>query len=43
MTTKPPLQKILEGILHTENESKQNHERTGSMKSQEKKRQESRE
>jgi hypothetical protein len=32
MTTKSPLQKILQGILHTENESKQNHERTGSMK-----------
>jgi hypothetical protein len=29
MTTKPPLQKILQGILHTENESKQNHEKTG--------------
>jgi hypothetical protein len=43
MTTKPPLQKILQGILHTENESKQNHERTGSTKPQEKKRQESRE
>jgi hypothetical protein len=39
MTTKPPLQKILQGILHTENESKQNQERTGSIKSQEKKRQ----
>jgi hypothetical protein len=39
MTTKPPLQKILQGILHTENESKQNHERTGSTKPQEKKRQ----
>jgi hypothetical protein len=39
MTTKPPLQKILQGILHTENESKQNHERTGSIKPQEKKRQ----
>jgi hypothetical protein len=25
-TTKPPLQKILQGILHTESESKQNHE-----------------
>jgi hypothetical protein len=25
MTTKPPLQKILQGILHTECESKQNH------------------
>jgi hypothetical protein len=41
--TKPPLQKILQGILHTENESKQNYERTGSTKPQEKKRQESRE
>jgi hypothetical protein len=39
MTTKPPLQKILQGILHTENESKQNHERTGRTKPQEKKRQ----
>jgi hypothetical protein len=39
MTTNPPLQKILQGILHTENESKQNHERTGSTKLQEKKRQ----
>jgi hypothetical protein len=38
MTTKPPLQNILQGILHTENESKQNHERTGSTKPQEKKR-----
>jgi hypothetical protein len=37
MTTKPPLQKILKGILHTENESKQNHEGTGSIKPQEKK------
>jgi hypothetical protein len=43
MTTKPPLQKILQGTLHTENESRQNHERTGSNKPQEKKRQESRE
>jgi hypothetical protein len=32
MTTKPPLQKILQGILHTEHECKQNHERTGSIK-----------
>jgi hypothetical protein len=32
MTTKPPLQKIPQGILHTENESKQNHERTGEKK-----------
>jgi hypothetical protein len=37
MTTKPPLQKILQGILHTENESKQNHERTGNTKPQEEK------
>jgi hypothetical protein len=43
MTTKPPLQKILQGILHTENESKQNHERSGNTKPQEKKRQESKE
>jgi hypothetical protein len=40
MTTKPPLQKILQVILYTENESKQNYERKGSTKSQEKKRQE---
>jgi hypothetical protein len=39
MTTKPPSQKILQGILHTENESKQNHERTSNTKPQEKKRQ----
>jgi hypothetical protein len=39
MTTELPLQNILQGILHTENESKQNHERTGNIKSQEKKRQ----
>jgi hypothetical protein len=43
MTTKPPLQKSLQGILHTENENKQNHERTGNTKPQEKKRQKSRE
>jgi hypothetical protein len=43
MTTRPPLQKILEVILHTENKSKQNNEWTGSTKPQEKKRQESRE
>jgi hypothetical protein len=42
VTTKPP-QKILQGILHTESESKQNHKRAGSTKPQEKKRQESRE
>jgi hypothetical protein len=40
MTTNPPLQKSLQRILHTENESKQNHERTGSTKPQEKKRKE---
>jgi hypothetical protein len=40
MTTKSPPQKILQGILHTENESKCNHERTGSTKPQ-KNRQES--
>jgi hypothetical protein len=43
MTTKPRLQKILQGILHTESESKQNHGRTGSTKPQEQKMQESRE
>jgi hypothetical protein len=43
MTTKTPLQKILQGIFHTESESKQNHERTSSTKPQEKKKQESRE
>jgi hypothetical protein len=36
MTTKPPLQKILQGILHTENENKQNHERTGNQSTEEK-------
>jgi hypothetical protein len=39
MITKPPLQKILQGILHTEDESKQNYERMESIKPQEKKRQ----
>jgi hypothetical protein len=39
MTTKQRLQKILQGNLNTGNESKQNHEKTGSMKLQEKKRQ----
>jgi hypothetical protein len=39
MTTKPPLQKILQGILHAESESQQNYEMTGSTKPQEKKRQ----
>jgi hypothetical protein len=37
MTTKPPLLKILQGILHTENENKQNHERASNTKPQEKK------
>jgi hypothetical protein len=39
MTTKPPLPKIVQRILHTEDERKQNHERTGRIKPQEKKRQ----
>jgi hypothetical protein len=39
MTTKPPLQKIVQGILHTEYEIKQNYKRTGNIKPQEKKRQ----
>jgi hypothetical protein len=43
MTTKLPLQKILQGILYTGSESKQNHGRTGSTKPQEKKTQESKE
>jgi hypothetical protein len=30
MTTKPPLQKILKGILYTEDKNKHNHKRTGS-------------
>jgi phospholipase C len=37
MTTKPPLQKILQEILHIEDENKQNHEKTGSIKPQKKK------
>jgi hypothetical protein len=41
MNTKPQLQKILQGILHTDNGSKQNHKRAGNTKPQEKKRQES--
>jgi hypothetical protein len=39
MTTKPPLQKILQGILHTESEIQHNHERAGNTKLQEKKKQ----
>jgi hypothetical protein len=38
MTIKPPLQKILQGILHTEDESKQNY-RMESIKLQKKKKQ----
>jgi hypothetical protein len=41
MTTKPPVQNIFQEILHTDNKSKQNHERAGNTKPQEKKRQES--
>jgi hypothetical protein len=41
MNTKPPPQKILQGILHRENERKQNHERAGNTKPWEKKKQES--
>jgi hypothetical protein len=37
MTTKPPLQKILQAILHTESESKQKHESADSTKPQERK------
>jgi hypothetical protein len=40
MTTKPPLQEILQRILHTEDKSKQNYERMGSSKPQEKEREE---
>jgi hypothetical protein len=43
MTTELPLQKIPKGILHKENASKQNHERAGNTKPQEKKMQERRE
>jgi hypothetical protein len=39
MTNKPPLWKILKGILHTEDKNKHNQERTGSIKPQEKNRQ----
>jgi hypothetical protein len=38
ITTKPPLQKILKGILHTEDENKHNHEKMGTIKLQEKSR-----
>jgi hypothetical protein len=39
MTTKSALQKILKGILCTEDENKLSHERLGIIKSQEKSRQ----
>jgi Holliday junction resolvase RusA-like endonuclease len=41
MTTKPPLQNILQGILHTESETQHNHDKAGRTKLQEKKKQES--
>jgi vacuolar-type H+-ATPase catalytic subunit A/Vma1 len=43
VTKKPPLQNILQRILHTESETQHNHESTGNTKLQEKKKQESRE
>jgi hypothetical protein len=36
MTTKPPLQKVLQGILHREKKRKQNNERAGNTKPQKK-------
>jgi hypothetical protein len=42
VTTTPPLQNILQEILHTESETPHNHERAGSTKLQEKKKQEGR-
>jgi hypothetical protein len=39
MTTKPLLQKILQGILHMDDESKQTLKKAGSIKQQKKKRQ----
>jgi hypothetical protein len=39
MATKPPPQKIPQGILHTKDESKQNQKRTGCINPQEKKKQ----
>jgi hypothetical protein len=43
MTSKPPLQKILKGILHTEDEINHNHERMETSKPHEKNRQAPRE
>jgi hypothetical protein len=39
MTTKPPLQKILKGMLQTEDENKHNQKRMGNTKPQEKNKQ----
>jgi hypothetical protein len=39
MTTKPPLQKILQGILHTEDEQNKTMKGQGSITLQEKKKQ----
>jgi hypothetical protein len=39
VATKPPLQKILQGVLHIESETQHNHERAGNTKLQEKKKQ----
>jgi hypothetical protein len=36
MTTTPPLQKTLQELLHTEDKSKQNHDRAGSIKRKDK-------
>jgi hypothetical protein len=41
MTTKPPLQKILQGILQTESKTQHNNERADITKHQEKKTQQS--
>jgi hypothetical protein len=38
MTTKPSLQRILKGILHTEDENEHSHESVGIIKPQEKNR-----
>jgi hypothetical protein len=38
-TTKPPLQKILKGILHTGDENNHSHENMGNIKSLDKNRQ----
>jgi hypothetical protein len=43
VTTKPPLQRIPQGILHLESETQLNHEKAGSTKPQAKNKQDSRE